>query len=145
MITEERSREAMLADFLLASSVAPFVWGESDCMMEVADWVRRRTGFDAGGLWRGRYADQDGCRALIRAAGGFVPAMRATASAAGLVETDGPQRGDIGVVLAEIVHLGRRRVRVPIGGVFLGRLWRIKVDVGHAALELPRVCAWRVP
>lgn len=96
-----------LAAFVEARRRAPFVWGENDCALFAADWVREATGVDHAEAWRG-YATEVEARAIIDTAGGMdrlVPLPARPVLSA--------QRGD--VVLAEQDD-GRQTFGVVIGG-----------------------------
>lgn len=74
-----------LARFLGAESRRPFVWGEADCALFVADWVRLCTGSDPAANLRGRYACKRTAAALWQ--GGLADVVQKCALAAGLAET----------------------------------------------------------
>lgn len=133
--------------FAKASSLEPFQWGWADCMLDVADWLQAASGRDLGAQWRGRYATAEECRALFRARGGLARAMRQDAAAAGLIETDAPAPGDVGIVRAFPAEFkgGHRRL-FPMGAIMMasGR-WRVRGLVGHITGDYPVVVAWRLP
>lgn len=101
-----------------------FVWGRSDCMTVIADWVRERTGTDPMRDLRGTYASAAECQ---RVTGYFRDPVGVVAAqlegVAGLVRTEFPQAGDVGVV----------EVRQPdglhsVGAICLGRSWAAKAE-----------------
>lgn len=58
-----------LADFLAARAARPFLWGETDCALTIADWVLLATGVDPAADLRGRYRTPAGARRAIRRTG----------------------------------------------------------------------------
>lgn len=42
-------------------AAAPHAYGQCDCMLVCADWVRAVRGFDPAARWRGSYGDPDLC------------------------------------------------------------------------------------
>lgn len=50
----------LLDDYIDACRHRPFVWGEHDCGLFAANWIRMATGYDAGAQWRGRYTTERG-------------------------------------------------------------------------------------
>jgi hypothetical protein len=44
---------------------ARFQWGQNDCALWCADWVRKATGQDFASHWRGRYSSEDELRELL--------------------------------------------------------------------------------
>lgn len=53
-----------------------FIWGETDCVMAVANYVLALTGNDPAATWRGRYHDEAGARALYDLHGGVQGIVR---------------------------------------------------------------------
>jgi hypothetical protein len=57
--------EAILNAHVAEAYRATFAWGELDCALWCADWVRKATGEDFGEDWRGRYAGREELEALL--------------------------------------------------------------------------------
>lgn len=119
---------------------APFGWGEMDCVLACADWVRRVTGHDPAEDLRLTYDDAGSCQratGFLRDPLGVVgPRM------ARFPVTTRPERGD--VALVKIVLDGRVHV---VGAVCLGdEGWAIKAASGalttRAVLGILR--AWSI-
>ena len=130
------------------TAAIPFEWAEWDCALEMADWVRERTGIDFGAKWRGRYGDGEAARALLRADGGIVAVMRQEAATAQILETETPRPGDVGVVRIPWLHefRGRKRVTtIPAGAIVAptGK-WRARAQGGHVFGAFPLIVAWRL-
>lgn len=100
----------------------PFVWGESDCMLCIADYLMRLGYPDGAAKWRGLYNDALSCERVSGFLKNPVGVMREGVESIGLKETWSPERGDVGVI--EIVDVdGKRKI---IGAVFLGKNWAVK-------------------
>ncbi|QPM89388.1 DUF6950 family protein [Pseudooceanicola algae] len=109
----------------------PFHYGESDCCMVLADWVRRVTGIDVAAEYRLTYTDLGSCQ---RATGFRADPLRVTThcmeAVGGFPRTDAPAPGDVAVVRALIDG----RV-VPFGALRLRDGWASKAEHG--------ACIWR--
>lgn len=126
----------MLEQFLDEMAATPFVDGESDCALTVADWVMAAKGCsDPAAHLRGRYASASGRERLLRGMGGLKQVMATCAERAGLEPTRKPQRGDVGLVI-----MGKR----PVAAICLGERWAAKGE--GVVVEKPRriIKAWRV-
>lgn len=133
--------------FAASSNAQDFQWGQRDCMLDIGDWLFATTRIDLSSKWRGRYGSADECRALFRRDGGITRVMRREAAAAGLVETDRPKPGDIGLVKAfGAVIRARRGALFPMGGILMasGR-WRVRALEGHITHPFPLIVAWALP
>lgn len=126
--------------FLDRASRTPFAWGQSDCMLEVADWLDFACQTGAAGRWRGTYSDEASLDALLEPLGGLETAMRAEAVTLGLEEAAEPQVGDVALVTVE----GQEK---PLGAILMpsGR-WRMKTLEGVVlSREVTVVVAWKLP
>lgn len=61
-----------LQAFLADHADDPFVWGQTDCCMFVANWVEALTGKDYAEPYRGKYSDQIGAMRILAEHGGMV-------------------------------------------------------------------------
>jgi hypothetical protein len=59
--------ESLLAAHI--ASARPFAWGENDCVLWCADWVKTVTGIDPAQDWRGKYTSEDDARSILNAIG----------------------------------------------------------------------------
>lgn len=85
-----------LARFVEARRSRPFRWGENDCALFAADWVREATGRDPAAAFRGRYATAAGAvRALKRYGAGDLIATWTALEGAPLESPRLAQRGDV--------------------------------------------------
>lgn len=61
-----------------------FVWGSSDCIISVCDYIFDRTGIDPAAPWRGAYDDEAGAEAICAQYGGALGLFRAGMALSGL-------------------------------------------------------------
>tara|TARA_Y100000815_G_scaffold275298_1_gene312744 strand:+ start:2986 stop:3408 length:423 start_codon:yes stop_codon:yes gene_type:complete len=107
----------------------PHIWGESDCIIVLADWVLRVRGVDPAEAVRGTYCDPVSCQQVT----GFLRAPVETAGryleAVGLTRGNALQIGDVAVI--------RRRddPRWPCGAMWLGDCWGCKGPQGTTTLQ----------
>lgn len=115
----------------------PFVLGQCDCMLALADWVRELTGVDGGRLYRGTYSTEQEWVAVVQGAGGLVALVDSVAALVGIQRVEQPVPGDIGVIdLRSYGHAG---------AILAGRRWVLKVSAGlGAATSPPVLAAWGV-
>lgn len=97
---EPRIIERMSAfeDFIEQTSRMPFVWGQSDCSLMVADWCSWCGHEDPAAALRGSYSDEADCRALIAEQGDLVAVVAACAAVAGLKQILEPEFGCVAVI-----------------------------------------------
>ncbi|PNG26999.1 hypothetical protein CR492_04665 [Methylocella silvestris] len=124
-----------LEDYLRAAAARPFRWGECDCCLFVADWIKAVHGFDVANGWRGAYSDERGARRALVMSGGLVRLMSLRMQAHGLAPTDTPRPGDIGVVEATA------GATAAIRG---GRGWICKTPEGIGASPFRVIGAWSI-
>lgn len=108
-------------------AATPHLWGQSDCMLVLADWVQRVTGVDPAADIRGTYWDAKTCQ---DATGFLREPVKAVAryaeGVANLPRGNELRLGDVAVVrLAD-------EPRWPVGGLFLGAAWGFKSLSGVA-------------
>jgi hypothetical protein len=113
----------------------PRQWGVFDCCLCTADLIEAQTGFDLARLFRGKYHDEAGARAIL-AAHGF-NSLTDLGDASLPVRTERPRRGDavlmpgpkgefVGVVAMNgrvIAPAARRPIAVPLRGYL--RCWSV--------------------
>lgn len=126
----------MLDQFLEDMARQPFVDGERDCALTVADWVVLATGCaDPVAHLRGRYRTPIGRARILNRLGGLEAVMATAAEHAGLSEAATPKRGDVG-----LIRVGKRQ----FAAICLGSRWAVK---GHGVEVMPAdtvIRAWRV-
>nr|WP_041762222.1 hypothetical protein [Brevundimonas subvibrioides] len=119
-------------------AATPFVDGESDCALTLADWVMVATGFpDPASHLRGRYSTALQRERLVRAKGGLHAVVAECALLAGLRPASQPARGDVGTL-----RMGRQ----VLAGICTGQRWAVKSSRGVDVFFPDSVIfAWRVP
>jgi hypothetical protein len=114
----------------------PFEWGQSDCMLSVADYLIHAVGFDCGTRFRGKYYSRLGC---ARLSGFHIDPVKPFADCVAeipLKETKSPVRGDVGVIE---VH------DTVAGGICLGKAWAVRGETGLVIARPTRILkAWAV-
>lgn len=117
---------------------SPFVWGDDDCMLSLANYLMRLGHPDIGAKWRGMYDSILTCQRATKFMTDAVSILADGVAIIGLERTETPVKGDIGVVMFE-------GYRYPVGAIFLGLNWAVrgeyKVNIGQASHVL---AAWRV-
>ena len=132
--------ERALAAFISGLAARPMVWGQSDCVMMAADWIKSRGHADPAAPYRGRYKTELGCARLLSKAGGVLAMMQSGAARIGLQITDTPEPGDVGCILV-ITPSGRPS---EAGALFDGRLWVTIGRAGIFAASVKPLRVWRV-
>lgn len=118
----------------------PFVWGQSDCVLVLADYLVRLGHPDTAAHLRGMYDSAASCHRLTGWLRDPVNVAESCTSRIPLVRTTNPVKGDIGIVR---VRLGRDQKIV--GAVFLGKNWAIHGEDGLIIGAINEVlAAWRV-
>jgi hypothetical protein len=131
-----------LPEYLATLARKRFVYGETDCLMILADWVRHRRGVDPAARWRGTYHDEAGCRAALIAGGGLVRCIEAGLGPLGIVRTAAPRHGDIGLVRT-FIQRGARVVLRPVGALCVAPdRWAVMTDRGLSVARFEPYKAW---
>jgi hypothetical protein len=119
----------------------PFVWGDSDCALSLADWYQRLRGVDPAARMRGQYFDAQSCQ---RFCGWFTRPVDVIEGCLATVDplprVDAPQIGDVAVI--QIPGDGRM---IPAGALWLGDCWGCKGPQGAttlAALAAQPLAIW---
>ncbi len=106
------------------------VWGESDCMLSVGDYIAAAGHKDVTGVFRGTYDDEIGARDHIEANDGCEGLIDMT----GIPRVEEPQRGDV-----TLIH--------GIGALCTGHSYVLRLERGvveiNARLYRPEMF-WRV-
>lgn len=130
-------RAADLGAFLETVAARPFKDGRHDCLLTVADWVQAMTGRDPAAPYRGRYRTALGRERLLRRLGGMEAVMSDGAARTGLLATDHPVTGDVGLIR----HRGQALAAIHTEG-----LWAVQSSAGLTVLTADAVIqAWRAP
>lgn len=119
----------------------PYVWGQSDCILVLADRVLSCTGVDPASDFRFGYSSAGECQRLTKfftePLSAIGPPMDAIAQ-----RSNDPKRGDVGILLS-VSGAGSR----PYGAMCLGGMWAaFSEDSGvmvHCAQKI--LVAWSIP
>lgn len=98
-----------LDEFIAAERAKPFVWGQTDCAMTFDRWLENVRGYSPLARFLGRYRNEAEAQALIAKHQNFLFALLHVADLDQAVETDDPQPGDVGIIVA-----GRMRAAAAI-------------------------------
>ncbi|WP_169194927.1 hypothetical protein [Devosia sp. MC1541] len=113
-----------------------FKWGELDCTLAIADYVRDVTGKDPAEPFRGRYSTRAEAVALSGLDNGLNTVFAGGAERLGLTPTDNPKRGDVAAL---------KQGGIEFGGLYLGSRWAVFSLDGLLLLDNPTVlAAWSV-
>lgn len=112
-------RIARLESFTDASAV-PFVWGQSDCALLIADWAVANGHPDPAAHLRGTYDTEDACRSLLVAAGGLSAVVADCAARIGLKALHEPAFGAVGVI-GSATNQARQWA-----GIWQGHRWMVR-------------------
>lgn len=126
----------MLKSYLLKCANEPFRWGERDCALFVADWVRIVTGIDPASHLRGKYSSRDGAM-VIAGRGGLFGVVARCARSAGLRRVQRHGVGSIGIV--------RDRDRVAYCAIMSETGWAARTESGLIVANprsLSVIAAW---
>ncbi|WP_375597566.1 DUF6950 family protein [Devosia sp. Naph2] len=135
-------RMAAFENFIEQTSRRPFVWGQSDCSLMVADWCVWSGYEDPAAAWRGTYSDEAGCRALVAERGDLMAVVAACASVAGLKPIHEPEFGCVAVIGS--AHRPERQWAAIWNGarwaVWFGNADRVQWE----AMSAKALAMWRV-
>nr|WP_255608071.1 hypothetical protein [Ancylobacter sp. Lp-2] len=129
---------ADLPAFLIHAQRQPFVLGQFDCSLVIADWWLANHGVDPAADIRGTYSSQAECNALLRQHGGLPRLIARMARRVGAVRTADPQPGDFAIIRAPT--LWAAAIRTPTCR------WAVKEGDGLTAIRSPLrvVAAWSI-
>ena len=103
-------------------AATPFVWGQLDCALALADWHKVVHGADPAAHLRGTYFDAMSCQ---RTCGWFSRPVdvieNCLATVGGLPRVTTPSRGDVAVIQWPVQ--GRL---APVGAIWMGSAWGLK-------------------
>ena len=95
----------MLAEFLALRARRPFAWGRDDCCLLLADWWLAVHGVDPAADWRGTYASESECTALLARSGGLLRLVARTARRSGAKRIATAEPGAFGVARHQGLHI----------------------------------------
>ena len=122
-------------------AATPFAWGETDCILALANWIHRVRGVDLGAPWRMAYSNAAECQQVTGFFTDPVAFMDKAVAPLGLERTEAPVGGDIGVCSLPWM-------RRPVGGLNVGRCrWAFKTQDGVTVQDgklVTVIAAWSV-
>jgi hypothetical protein len=130
-------REDRLQAFFRHSFDRAFTWGECDCCLWVADWVRQARGSDPAFPLRGQYRTELQARRLVTRAGGPLAFLDYYLGVIGIGRTEEPELGDIGLLSLDepAFVLGIRSEQA---------YWTARTKTGLLAARAEPLAAWRI-
>lgn len=144
-MTSAAVRKWLMAWFDQSAKYA-FAWGDHDCMLDIADWLdfaNKKAGVawvPVAADWRGLYTTEQELDDLMDSLGGFEQAMRDEADRIGLVETETPLPGDMGLLTVS----GQPKM---LGGIMTpASRWRMRTLTSFLVTSSVTVeVAWSLP
>ena len=133
-----------LAAWLSEQGRRPWVWGECDCTMWVADWIKAVSGIDPAERYRGRYRTQRGAEHVLKHRGGFVQMVGWRMDDAGFARTAAPGDGDVGIVKAPIARARTMPVVGTVMGIRYRGTWITRSAIGLHFENFELVNGWTV-
>lgn len=127
---------AELKQFLRDSAGRQFDWIECNCGFWVCEWIRLVTESDPVGHVRGRFKTTTGFQRFVVSSGGNEAFSKEIASRAGLIETDEPILGDVGLVATG--DGATMAIKVD------ANRWACKTVHGIAIGPFEQITAWRL-
>jgi hypothetical protein len=115
----------------------PFVWGESDCALAIADIYRIALGVDPAAAWRGRYDCETGAK-IVLGRRGLRAALSGAARTLGWkrIAAENARPGDLGMV---------RTTLGPACAIRHRDLWAARGDRGFSLVSDAKVLlAWSI-
>lgn len=101
----------------------PFIWGETDCIMVLCDWINAVRGVDPAVNDRFTYDDAGSCQRATRYFTDPVGTLDSRFAPAGIKRGNYLRPGDIGLIqLPDQRH--------PVGGIWTGEIWGCKGPAG---------------
>ncbi|APE43419.1 hypothetical protein BOO69_08310 [Sulfitobacter alexandrii] len=110
----------------------PFIWGETDCMLVLADWIRTVRGADPADHIRGTYDSPGSCQRETGFLRTPVEAVeKCLSTIGGLPRVDEPAPGDIALIR---IADGRGGL-MTAGAIWTGTAWGCKGPEGTTTIS----------
>jgi hypothetical protein len=131
---------AVLRHYLGEAARRGFAWGEHDCILFAAGWVREVCGQDPARQWRRRYADEASAKACLEQAGGMLQAIEGAIVPLGWrrMQPEAISAGDVALIDLP-GHDGKEAVGIVAGRRKVALLTRR----GLVVAPVPVLAAWR--
>lgn len=134
-----------LSQFLNRAAARPFVWGEFDCLLWLADWIVARRDVDPASNLRGSYSTMLGAARVVKDAGGMTTLVARTLKPFSIPRAAVAARGDIAVV--QVGGDGGEHFGNQAGVILLGGTAALICQSGlicPRVTEVPPLAIWRV-
>lgn len=106
----------------------PFIWGETDCIMVLCDWIKAVRGVDPAENDRFTYTDAGSCQRETRYFSDPVATLDSRFSRAGIKRGNDLCPGDVALIRLP----GDRH---PVGGIWTGEFWGCKGPSGTTTVS----------
>lgn len=125
--------------FLREAASHKFEFGQWDCVITLANWLRFQLDDDPAIDIRGTYSNIRGWKEVVKKEGGMISFVGGRAHRVGLREIEGdPKIGDIGLIRI------KRSQGYWVGAIRGSTKWWFKISDGITATELPASRIWGV-
>lgn len=121
-----------LTEFISRHVDAPFVWGEADCALFLADWWMENHDFDPASHLRGAYSTEAGKSDIVASRGSLALLVSDICSSIGareILRHSEINAGDFGIIAP------------GVGAIFNGQYWVARSESGLIFTQRARV--WR--
>lgn len=125
-----------LAAFQTHHAALPQVWGRVDCCLVLADWAVWLGHPDPAADLRGSYHSEEGCRAIVAAAGGLNPLLTVCAARIAWPASDHPSVGAVGIIGSPVI------VNRQWGAIWDGRHWCVRLADGFVPFTARPFAIW---
>lgn len=125
---------SLLQSYLRHAAEKPFLWGECDCCLFAADWIKWQFDVDIAADLRGDYCSEAGAQTVLRKEGGFLCLAQARLTKAGFKRVQTPARGDIGLV---------ETAYGDVAAIMTEKGWACKTMRGIVVARFGMIAAWR--
>ncbi|MCX5513415.1 DUF6950 family protein [Kaistia algarum] len=127
-----------LQGFLTEYGARPWVWGEVDCCLVMADWLIENGYQDCAAHLRGTYRTEADLNTILDAAGGVLPIVKACFALIPLELSSTPDAGSVGVIG------DRSNIHRQWGAIFDGVRWQVRLKGGMVQFSAPLLACWRI-
>lgn len=134
-----------LTRFLNEAAARPFAWGEWDCLLWLAEWVKVNRGIDPAAGLRGEYGSMLTAAKVVKRAGGMSALVEKQVRPFGIKRVEASQRGDIAVI--PVAGPGTEHFGSLAGSIILEGSAALFCQDGllfNRLTDAPPVAVWRV-